>query len=202
MFRNQSRPVRQVVESSGDRFARLAQELRDTEGSWFDGTVGSITDRRHLLAEVIRARKSTVNESELHLHLSALQEIEVLRGLDEKLADVEAEYIDHESQESVQSLPQYSVMANLNSQPKLGESYRTARRLPVTSEWHKFCSVEPKLFVTQNRSCSNDSYEMRTRAVDFISVRTASVGDPHRRASIISHFVYAVERERRTFNQR
>ncbi|WP_267716596.1 hypothetical protein [Streptomyces sp. CoH17] len=184
------------------------KESLDQDTTWFQSSRESIAERR---------RKVQAFASECRRYSNSVQgrrerdfeDVVVYSWIDaadreaKTLKALEAEYVDADVQEQLQSLPQYSVMAGRAPQVRLGENYTQRMpsdlyyEAPQSVDWGQFLYVEPPLFVRKNAAVAENSAEMRERAVDFIAVHASSIDSDVLKSQVIEQFVTGVERSRR-----
>jgi len=192
-----------VATTSLGSVARDLERLARTEGSWFDGTLSSIESRGQELFATLKNLRALLHDPKLDTATAARLQAayERLEETKRVLAEVEREFIEADYQEQLQSLPEYSVMAANANTPRLGEQVEPKSqksRSTVSTNWQKFCALEPKRFVSMNESALASENEMRARAVDYVVEVTSSVDNDIVRSRVIDTFVTNVERERRS----
>lgn len=209
MFREaRQRSDGQVQVATFQRVARAIEKLDSSSTSWFKNNRDSIDDRVERLKSVNAAARgllhAPMHDEDMTLERRAMMQ-EFIRQSDEMidtLQTIASEWIDPETQEALQRLPQYKIsvagvdrVGEDNRPQRRTASYREPLRVKRGSGLHEFLEVEPQAFVRENRRLP--APQLRVAAVNFIQDRTKDFRSQVLRSQVVDEFVRRVERASR-----
>jgi hypothetical protein len=194
----------QVQVASFQRVARAIESLDSSSTSWYNNTLESIEDRVSKIKSVSVAAKgllhAPIHDEDMTLERRAMMQ-EFVRQSDElvdTLQTIAGEWIDPETQEALQRLPQYRIaVAGVD---RVGEDNRLQRRTAAYKEplkvkrgsgLHEFLEVEPRAFVRENERLPKQ--QLRVAAINFVEDRTKDFRSQVLRSQVVDEFVRRVE---------